>query len=1186
MSKYNIWWYDTNGYDVYGHDRNGFNIKWIHKITKKKYDSDWYNKEGYNRRGYDKDWYDKNNFNIKWIHKITNTEYNQRGFNKNGFDKDWYDRKWYNKNGFDKFWFNKDWYDKKGFNIYWYHQNWFDREGFDMDWFNEEWIHKHTWTEYNEYGYNQYNFDENWFNKEWIHKNWTFYNENWYNIKWFDQEWYDEDWYDKDWYWRNGYNREWYWRNGYNREWYWRNGFNKAWLDKDGFDMEWYNKEGYDRNGFSKDGYNREWHNKRWFNKEWIHHTTNTKYDENWYDTFGYDCNWFNEDGYNQEGTSFQSHINQLLNFDKYIEANRLYFSRKIVYENFIDWETILEKYLWKYFKKYNILYPHTPSREQKAVITNLDKHLLVQARAGSGKTTTMIWKTHFLHHVLKIPTNEILFVAFNKKAVEDIKKSCQRKGFWEFQNACTFHSLAGKILNAFKMYENNEQEDIKRMSQIYQVINLLIGVNDENLTDEQKQNRKYFYDAIKYNDYADCERPDKIKEFTQSKEKNYKSKKKSIKYDSFYKTLAGDEVETREQKWIGDFLYEYGYKNNNKISRYGTFIRGYTPFNGDKEIFDERKFSFYIDMEQTENIQPNKQENNKINENQITEETDIFSEIWLFLSHFLGKSKDSRDEDEERDIFAEIGIDEHKFDGSKLYIDVCWDELGKYRKKWFDNHPEVGKYFWIPNNISDQYTKKWGRKQFEEYLKKELKEKFWFQNKKRDINDLYNSVSKESRSGIESMIENFINRAKQRRWSINEIKEKAENFIHITEVYSFYQFAINAYNIYETLLTQANRKDYNDILSLAIDTIEMREKLPSIWSGKKEEINTKKINLSQLKYLIVDEFQDVSELFYGLINVLRKYNPNMNIVCVWDDWQRINSFAWSQWKYIENFWQYFKHPTILPLNITHRCSQIITDKVDEFTSHSVKMQSVIHNSSDIITGSEIRKIYIENKPLNKLEFSRDRKYDLWKDKSTNWEAVKTIKYICEKFADRRNFGDWRNKKVLILSRTNKIEGMNIFDENDSNKNIVKTPLIEAIIKTYEEKRWKWKKFTHEKKKEARKILNKNIEMITAHKSKGMEADIVFIVGHGKDWCKIHPNTKFGIIFWDTESEALREEERLYYVAMTRAKHKIFFISHNHENPDISHPFSTSHQINNSTKINSPQNFSWNDFIKIEDIPF
>jgi len=68
-----------------------------------------------------------------------------------------------------------------------------------------------------------------------------------------------------------------------------------------------------------------------------------------------------------------------------------------------------------------------------------------------------------------------------------------------------------------------------------------------------------------------------------------------------------------------------------------------------------------------------------------------------------------------------------------------------------------------------------------------------------------------------------------------------------------------------------------------------------------------------------------------------------------------------------------------------------------------------------------------------------------------------------------------------------------------------------------------------------------NCEVITAHKSKGLEFDEV-LIWNKDSFGKIHPDNKFFKIFGKSENEILEEEKRLFYVAVTRAKEKLYII--------------------------------------------
>ncbi len=71
-----------------------------------------------------------------------------------------------------------------------------------------------------------------------------------------------------------------------------------------------------------------------------------------------------------------------------------------------------------------------------------------------------------------------------------------------------------------------------------------------------------------------------------------------------------------------------------------------------------------------------------------------------------------------------------------------------------------------------------------------------------------------------------------------------------------------------------------------------------------------------------------------------------------------------------------------------------------------------------------------------------------------------------------------------------------------------------------------------------------HITITTMHKSKGLEADIVILL----DVCEtvipaIHPSNEFFEIFGRTPDKILDEEKRLFYVAITRAREKLFILT-------------------------------------------
>ena len=70
----------------------------------------------------------------------------------------------------------------------------------------------------------------------------------------------------------------------------------------------------------------------------------------------------------------------------------------------------------WKPYDKVGI------DQRQARAIASVHDHTLVTARAGSGKTRTIIARTAFLVHHCNVPTSKMLLLAFNKKAAKEVK--------------------------------------------------------------------------------------------------------------------------------------------------------------------------------------------------------------------------------------------------------------------------------------------------------------------------------------------------------------------------------------------------------------------------------------------------------------------------------------------------------------------------------------------------------------------------------------------------------------------------------------------------------------------------------------------------------------------------------------------------------------------------------------------
>ena len=235
----------------------------------------------------------------------------------------------------------------------------------------------------------------------------------------------------------------------------------------------------------------------------------------------------------------------------------------------------------------------------------------------------------------------------------------------------------------------------------------------------------------------------------------------------------------------------------------------------------------------------------------------------------------------------------------------------------------------------------------------------------------------------------------------------------------------------------------------------------------------------SKYQYILVDEFQDVNNLQVELIKHL--LTDQTQLFCVGDDWQSIYGFRGSNVDYIVDFENYFPNAKVVKLNQNYRSTQNIVGASNEVIKHNkFKVEKEIHSSKK----SEHKiVVYSGNDEKDNIQFCVEKIKELLADGLTN-------------------------EDVLFLYRRNKMY----------------TPFFFRF------------------KNENIKVQGKTI-----HASKGLEAKAVFILGLTEGsggfpdiWLE---DRIFQVIKTANHDLLLEEERRLFYVAITRAKDKLFLIT-------------------------------------------
>lgn len=110
-------------------------------------------------------------------------------------------------------------------------------------------------------------------------------------------------------------------------------------------------------------------------------------------------------------------------------------------------------------------------------------------------------------------------------------------------------------------------------------------------------------------------------------------------------------------------------------------------------------------------------------------------------------------------------------------------------------------------------------------------------------------------------------------------------------------------YSSYQSMLRERNEIDFNDMINMASAYVQ---------SGRYGH---------PYRYVIVDEYQDISQARYRLLEAMRQ-QKDYNLFCVGDDWQSIYRFNGSDIGFILNFEKYWGASAISRIETTYRFPQ------------------------------------------------------------------------------------------------------------------------------------------------------------------------------------------------------------------------------------------------------------------------
>ena len=247
-------------------------------------------------------------------------------------------------------------------------------------------------------------------------------------------------------------------------------------------------------------------------------------------------------------------------------------------------------------------------------------------------------------------------------------------------------------------------------------------------------------------------------------------------------------------------------------------------------------------------------------------------------------------------------------------------------------------------------------------------------------------------------------------------------------------------------------------------------------------------------KFVIVDEYQDMSKARCKLLKEMRS-QLDFNLFCVGDDWQSIFRFAGSDIGFILDFENYWGETSQYKIETTYRFPYEIMQKSSRF---------IMQNPFQIT-----KELNVINDESGKIDFIYSDNDSELADKTA--EILRSLP---------------KNSSVFMIGR---------YTNDKSILNYENSPYSVR----YDNASEKYKVVFSERP-------DLNIEFLTAHKSKGLQADYVFVLNNKRRGMgfpsRIHNDPVINFLLRKADKYPYSEERRLFYVAVTRARNNVWLL--------------------------------------------
>jgi DNA helicase-4 len=426
------------------------------------------------------------------------------------------------------------------------------------------------------------------------------------------------------------------------------------------------------------------------------------------------------------------------------------------------------------------------------------------------------------------------------------------------------------------------------------------------------------------------------------------------------------------------------------------------------------------------------------------------------------------------------------------------------------------------------------GREEFEKSLKVRL-EGAGIPCRKLPHEELVRRVAEAPRtvSRMAELFLQFISRAKKRGWKVEDMSRIVRDAPDPEpRNRAFHELAVHAYAAYERKLVAQSALDFDDLLISAAECVQKDGDAARLQLDRKDSIA-----IRDLRWILIDEFQDFSELYYRVISAILEVNPSIRVVAVGDDWQAINGFTGAQLTFFNEFDEHFAGAGTATISKNRRSGRAIVGAGNQLMERHGEPALAHHDFDGDIDIVASDKVWVENGSAY-AEIATSALID--GRKVVNWELARALKacvdYIAASvFTDSTQGLRWM-PSVLILARTGRAYGKSLAGFGECLEQALhRHPDLQDLANDFAVADGRRKPVSDDA------VL---IEIMTAHKAKGKEAGTVIVLEAVlRQFPKVHADNQLFGPFGVTAEDVLAEERRLFYVAATRAENRLMFLT-------------------------------------------